>query len=779
MTRLRAAAEDPRPRRSRAGDDVAGPAWSPATAALSVLPRTARAWVGLAALIAAILLFAFLVVLATSHLSRSRARALDAAVRDLDLRAGELARRLDQAFAASTAADPAQLLHDILASDPTWRGRALLADRAGVVVAAEPAQPATSATLGGTLGADSPLIVFADKAGALPLDLDGGEEGFAAVRNVTTTSGQVALVATLGELLAPWRETARVLIALLAGIAMLLGGGLTALGLETRRARARAERETLRGAHVDLALNRGRCGLWNWDLASGDVHWSRSMFEMLDMPYGAGPQAMEELQRRLHPDDKPLADVAREALAASTGSIEFEFRMRAGSGHYIWLHKRAEIVNGPAGGRRLVGIAIDISERKLEAEVSKTADLRLREAIEAISEAFVLWDSGNRLVLCNSKYQRLHNLPGEIARPGVAYADLATVGSAPIVSSEIVVNPGEAAYEDDRARTYQAQLTDGRWLQVNERRTRDGGFVSVGTDITALKEHQEQLVKSERLLLATVAQLNQSRRSLEAQAQQLVDLARRYHEEKAKAEMANRAKAEFLANMSHELRTPLNAIIGFSELMESQAFGPVGSDKYREYCAHIHTSGQYLLTVFSDVLDMSSLESGRIQLAYAHFPVEKAIQKAMLDIARTARDKRVSVQVEVDPTETLHADQNAVERILITLLRNAVKFATEGGAVTVGAQAFKDQIYFYVEDDGPGIANEDLSRLGRPFEQAETTMANGMKGSGLGLAIANSLVELHGGTLRLTSKVGEGTVVLVTIPKLAPGHRSIAWAAVA
>ena len=164
-----------------------------------------------------------------------------------------------------------------------------------------------------------------------------------------------------------------------------------------------------------------------------------------------------------------------------------------------------------------------------------------------------------------------------------------------------------------RTRTYEAQLTDGRWLQVNERRTRDGGFVSVGTDISKLKDHEEQLMKSERLLLATVAQLRQSRRSLETQADELAELADRYQEQKAEAVAANLAKSEFLANMSHELRTPLNAIIGFSQMMEAETFGPIGSNKYREYCAHILSSGQYLLSVISDVLDMSSLESGRMR----------------------------------------------------------------------------------------------------------------------------------------------------------------------
>ena len=191
-----------------------------------------------------------------------------------------------------------------------------------------------------------------------------------------------------------------------------------------------------------------------------------------------------------------------------------------------------------------------------------------------------------------------------------------------------------------RSRTYEARLSDGRWLQVNERRTRDGGYVSVGTDITALKEHEEQLINSERLLLTTVAQLRQSRHSLEEQAQQLADLAERYHEQKAQAEAANRAKAEFLANMSHELRTPLNAIIGFSQLMGSQTFGPLGSQKYRDYCGHILASGEYLLQVVSDILDMSRLEAGRERLCYARFRAELAVSRAVQDVAATAREKR-------------------------------------------------------------------------------------------------------------------------------------------
>ena len=292
-------------------------------------------------------------------------------------------------------------------------------------------------------------------------------------------------------------------------------------------------------------------------------------------------------------------------------------------------------------------------------------------------------------------------------------------------------------------------------------------------------DHEQRLLDSERRLLATVAELHQSRRSLEGQAQQLADLAERYHEQKSCAEAANRAKAEFLANMSHELRTPLNAIIGFSQLMGSQTFGPLGSKKYGDYCAHILASGEYLLRVVSDVLDMARLEAGRENLTYARFHAEQAVSRAVLDIASTAQAKGVAVRIDVCAEVMIEADPLAVERILVTLMRNAVKFAPEGGEVSIGASAGAELIHFTVEDNGPGIAAENLVRLGRPFEQSGAVMINGMKGSGLGLAIANSLVELHGGTLRLQSRPGQGAAALVSLPRVQRGSRTAALARVA
>ena len=711
------------------------------------------------------------VTMTLQHLHFERELALQAAAREVDMRATILAARLDAALAAAPDASPSEILRHVLDADPDERlQEAVLVDRFGRAVAAEPPAAAERGRPLDRSGAQG-----FKRLDAIQVEADGGGERFRAFKALPATAGAIAFASPVEQHLAAWRRAAWVTIFLLAStVGLILAAGVF-YGAEIRRKRARIREERARRARIELALNRGRCGLWTWDLQRGRIVWSASMFEMLGLSERPHAWSVADLQALMHPEDQSLERIARLAAERRGECVDIEFRMRTSDGRWVWLRKRAEMVEDEeAGGPSLVGIAFDVTDRKREAEALATADQRLRDAIDAISEAFVLWDSGNRLVLCNSKYQRLHNLSGEAVQSGMHYAQFAALGG--FIGAQASDEP--AALSRQLPRTYEMGLPDGRWLQVNERRTRDGGYVSIGADITALKEHEEQLVNSQRLLLATVAQLRQSRRSLEEQAQQLAELADRYHQQKAQAEAANRAKAEFLANMSHELRTPLNAIIGFSQLLANETFGPLGSEKYRGYCRHILASGEYLLHVVSDVLDMSRLEAGRERLNYTRFRADEAVRRAVQDVAATAREKSVSITVDAGEF-ALEADSAAVERILTTLMRNAVKFAPEGGAVAIRALAAGERVSFRVEDDGPGIASQDIARLGRPFEQGSVVMANGMKGSGLGLAIANSLVELHGGTLRLASRAVAGAVAVVELPRFARAVRAFALAQVA
>src|SRR6185295_5172984 len=353
-------------------------------------------------------------------------------------------------------------------------------------------------------------------------------------------------------------------------------------------------------------------------------------------------------------------------------------------------------------------------------------------------------------------------LSDDAALPGASYEDIASSGSTPIVrrQSSDGRTPG--------ARTFEAQLDDGRWLQISERRTKDGGFVSVGTDITALKLHEEKLVESEMRLKAMVADLRISQHALEQQTQQASYLAEKFAEQKDRAEEANQAKSAFLANMSHELRTPLNAIIGFSEIMESGLFGPLGDTKYLEYCRDIGGSGRYLLDVISDILDMSKIEAGRMRFEVEEITLDALLADAVRLVAPRAEQKQLTLVAEIEPAIRLMADRRTIKQIVINLLSNAVKFTPDGGRVTMRGRMAGGYVSIAVEDNGVGIPKAAMKNLGKPFEQVQSQLTKTHGGSGLGLAIAKSLAELHGGAMRIRSSLGVGTIVLVRLPVEGP-----------
>jgi two-component system, cell cycle sensor histidine kinase PleC len=518
--------------------------------------------------------------------------------------------------------------------------------------------------------------------------------------------------------------------------------------------------DAVRG-RIDTALNRGRCGLWDWDLSRGRIFWSQSMFTMLGLDNRSDLLTFGEVNALVNSDDIDLFAIADQLIAGEIHHIDQTFRMQHTDGHWIWLRVRCELSQGGNdGGVHLIGIAVDITEQKSLAEKSVEADLRLRDAIETIPEAFVLWDASNRLVLCNSHFQRLHKLPESAVIPGTSYETVIEVGSMPEVrtrSHDGAQTPG--------ARTFEAQLDDGSWLHISERRTKDGGYVSVGTDITRIKEHEQKLVDNEMRLRATVDDLKRSQAALERQTIELVDLAEKYSKEKTRAEEANQTKSKFLANMSHELRTPLNAIIGFSEIMGSGMFGSLGSEKYQEYCHDILTSGHYLLEVINDILDMSKIEAGRMKLDMEPVDLSKTLAESLRVVAGRAQDKKLVLDADIENIISVVADRRATKQIIVNLLSNAVKFTPEGGKVIVRTRLVGDQIKLTIADTGIGIPAQSLSRLGRPFEQVESQLTKTYHGSGLGLAIARSLTQLHGGTMRLRSKLGAGTVVRVSLPR--------------
>jgi len=674
----------------------------------------------------------------------------------LDAVADLAAERLNAPPDRAVAARPQEVLTAALEPWSTGNGRQFLLTNADGIVAA--AVPGGSAVVGRRLidliGPAQPLTTLGKSAGVMELALPDGTPALATVRTLRAPLGQIAVIQPRAAALASWRSLTMLAMTLSAttGFVVLILG----FAFHWQSVRARETdliHETVR-SRIDTALNRGRCGLWDWDLARGRIFWSQSMFDILGLEATQDLLSFGDVSALVHPEDVDLYALAAELADAKATTVDHDFRMRHADGHWVWLRARCELVHQRGEpGPHLIGIAVDITEQKILIEKTAAADMRLRDAIETIPEAFVLWDADNRLVLCNSNFQALHNLPDEAITVGASYEEVIAAGRKPVVRNRLSM-PGPAI---PGARTFEAQLEDGRWLHISERRTKDGGYVSVGTDITALKMHEEKLIDSERRLKASVAELRASQ-------QRSAELAAQYAAEKTRAEEANQAKSKFLANMSHELRTPLNAIIGFSEIMQAGMFGPLGAEKYLEYCRDIHNSGLYLLDVINDILDMAKIEAGRIRLDFEDLDLETLLAEAIRVAGARAQDKKLAVTARIAPALTLRADRRAVMQIVLNLLSNAVKFTPAGGAVAVRARASATNVVIAIRDNGIGIAPDALARLGRPFEQVESQLTKSHQGSGLGLAIAKSLVELHGGEMRIRSRLGKGTLVLVRLP---------------
>ncbi|WP_342586483.1 PAS domain-containing sensor histidine kinase [Mangrovicella endophytica] len=710
-----------------------------------------------------ILIVIFLSMLALARcisLVESRQAIEEQAARELKI-AAALLRAESAAMAGSDGSvDAGALLTSGVPADLVKDGRfAIIADGNGIITAAMAGyENYVGRDLNDMLSGAQPLITFGERAGIQSTDF-ADEPAFVAAAALAGEIGSVVFVQTEVDLLTTWRQQVSLNVsffALTSGIMLVI---LYAYFRQSMRARDADALYLETHQRVDTALSRGHCGLWDWDLARGRIYWSRSMYEILGMEPKDSVISFGDVAPLMHPDDGSLFEVARCIASGKIRNLDRSFRMRRSDGSYVWLRGRAEVVRSAGNEIHLIGVAIDISEQQALARRSEEANTRLQNAVENISESFVLWDANNRLVLCNSKYQEVFGLSDADIAPGTPFADVMSRARKPI-EGRAITSPAFVAGE----RAAEALIADGRWLLISERRTSDGGFVSIGTDVTQLKVHQERLADSERRLMAVINDLSISRRDIEAKARQLTELNASYAAEKERAESANQAKTTFLANMSHELRTPLNAIIGFSEIMLEGSFGPMGCQKYVEYASDIHHSGHYLLRLINDILDMSKIEAGRLVLSPEPIDLAETIGEAFKFVELQAGQKSLSLSADVSGPLAMDGDRRATKQILLNLLANAVKFTDPGGAVRLRARTVDGHAVISIADSGIGIPRQALKSLGRPFEQVENELTRTNKGTGLGLAIARSLVELHGGRMRIASSVGVGTVVTLRLP---------------
>lgn len=399
---------------------------------------------------------------------------------------------------------------------------------------------------------------------------------------------------------------------------------------------------------------------------------------------------------------------------------------------------------------------------------------RLDAAVEAMNEGFALFDADDRLVLCNSVYRDMYKTHAAAIVPGASFEDILRAGTA--ARAFPAARGREEEWIAERVRQHrdvaspvEQQLADGRWLMITEKRTADGGIVGVRTDITALKARERELRAAhseleERVARRTgelVREVEERRRVERALRDSEADLIAA----KDRAELASHAKTGFLANMSHELRTPLNAVIGFSQSMKAEIFGPVGDARYLGYLDDIERSGQHLLHIINDILDVSAIEAGKMELHLEVLDVAEVIDSALHIVGQRADAMGIRLVAEHGPSDRLVADELRLRQILVNLLSNAIKFSHSGGTVTLTAGADDGGGYvFSVADRGIGMDPTGIEKAMSPFEHADNRPVGG-EGTGLGLPLTARLAELHGGALTLESELGVGTVARVRLPQ--------------
>ncbi len=386
--------------------------------------------------------------------------------------------------------------------------------------------------------------------------------------------------------------------------------------------------------------------------------------------------------------------------------------LRLWNGRFIKIQDRRV----PEGG--VVSLAIDITDL-----------MRMWSAVEELPDGFVIFDSEDRLLMCNDPYRDIYPETAPAMVPGTHFEDILRYGLDHGQWQE--AEGREEEWLDQRLEEHRTASTeleqllrDGRWVRVYERETRDGGRVGLRIDITELKEDQ-----------------------------------RRLQEAMIRAEAANRAKSAFLANMSHEIRTPMNGVVGMSDLLMDTEL----SAEQQLYTDTIRSSGEALLVIINDILDYSKIEAEKLELASEPFDLERAIHEVVMLLQPSARDKDIALLVDYDmflPTRFV-GDPGRVRQILTNLIGNAVKFTVEGHVlvrvVGVTDAEARTAIHITIEDTGIGIPEDKIGHVFGEFNQVEDERNRNFEGTGLGLAISRRLVELMEGEVWVESELDKGS----------------------
>lgn len=497
---------------------------------------------------------------------------------------------------------------------------------------------------------------------------------------------------------------------------------------------------------INLTMEGAQAGFWEMRTDTMVITISDQMARLIGRS-GGGDISLDQLIEYVFESDRENVRTAFER-SLETRVLSAAFRPQHNSRNkWIELSGR-EVKDHDESYIHFAGISADITDRKAIDERLAMAERRLRNAIEGFDGPFAIWDHRKRLLYWNSAYSRCFNLEDEL-REGMSHATVSLAISGAIRQD----TPSET-----EPNTSLIHVNTGRWYKFVERVTPEGGKITVGLDVTESTLGNSQLTRQKQKLKRLVADLERS----EGHA---AGLAQKYAEEKERAERAAHSKSAFLANMSHELRTPLNAINGFSEILSSELYGSLGDARYKEYANDILMSGKHLLDMINDILDMAKIEAGKMGIEVRRIDPVDPVDAAVRMMRRRAEDAGIRMIFDAeDNIPEIDGDHRAIRQMMLNLISNAIKFTDEGGRIAITIRRRENMLRIAVTDTGTGIPEEDLPRLGQPFEQVSDTSDRNYEGTGLGLALTKSFAEMHGGKMSIASKLGKGTMVAIYLP---------------
>jgi len=471
-------------------------------------------------------------------------------------------------------------------------------------------------------------------------------------------------------------------------------------------------------------------GTWDWNIQTGELIWSSQIAPLFGYAEGTIETSYENFLKAIHPKDRRMVSEAVQACVEHKADYDIEHRVLWPDGSIHWVREKGDVEREPDGTPiRMLGIVIDIDDRKKGEETLaihvKELDFQ-KDAMDEHAIVSVTNAQGN-IIYANKKFCEIS---------GYSEQELLGQNHRIIKSDEHLPEVYENLWKTiSRGKVWQGEIKnkkkngDSYWVMstivpfMNEK-GKPFQYISIRTDVTKRK-------KAEMTALT-----------------------------------ANRAKTDLMANMSHELRTPLNAIIGFSGTMKAEIFGPIENAKYKEYLDDIHFSGEHLLALINDILDVSAIEAGALNLYEDTVSLYDVVDASIRIVGPRAEKGLVTITSAIDQeSPSLFVDERRIKQVLLNLLTNAVKFTPEQGEVFVTSQENKDgSLSITVSDTGIGMDEDEIVMAMSTFGQVDSGLNRKNDGTGLGLPLTAGLMKMHGGTLKVHSKKGHGSQVIVNFP---------------